>query len=439
MKRRTISTLVMILAAGCLISMTPTPAHSADDKKAKSGSESVAYPDVQVSWGVAEPGQAVELPGLVAGLLANANPLGQMQAAHAELKLEVHRAKLLADPRMASVIAINRIRDVAIDGDKGDLGVKALMKIAGETSDPFIKRSALLAASAVYAESGNHGGAIEALETLIKDAAKSKHKGDMGAAAKKLMMMKMGPGKPGMGMGPMGCPMMGGGKAGAPGCPMMKGGGRQRGGGPSEAIEELEEGLEEVNERLGDLAERLEELVRSGRRERRPGERHERREPRRPGWEREEARHERGMGEMNENLHNRARELDQLAERLKHMQRGLQERAEQLERREQRLEAHLRELKGDRGRREGAERREREKDGDERRERRERDRDEPGCPEHALNQGTGVARASRPWSVIHVPSLRRHGRDARATFFQRDVLRGAGLVLALAVGTQPQQ
>lgn len=83
--------------------------------------------------------------------------------------LAIHRmADLLESPILAGHMAIARIKGLAVGGDKPDVGIAALMKIARETPHPALKRSALLAASEIYQHAGNTPAAIEMMVSLVK-------------------------------------------------------------------------------------------------------------------------------------------------------------------------------------------------------------------------------------------------------------------------------
>ena len=84
-------------------------------------------------------------------------------------KLVGEAEKLVADPTRAKLLAIMRLRELAVKHKRIDQGAELLAGIAASTDDPVARRAALLAASEMYEKVGNVEKAAGAMTAVCRE------------------------------------------------------------------------------------------------------------------------------------------------------------------------------------------------------------------------------------------------------------------------------
>ena len=180
---------------------------------------------------------------------------------------ELHQhVEMMSNPLTAGLLAIERIKELAVDSDKKEPFVKLLRQAAMQAPHPALKRAAAFALSEVLVKNKQSVEAAEVLLMVLKpDAPHMAAPGPMGGHG---MGMGMAPGRgapmhmrPGPGRGPMMTPPRGP----MGGCGSMGGkcGRGERPGGPARAnrhergVDAQAEQLERRGDELRELAKQL--------------------------------------------------------------------------------------------------------------------------------------------------------------------------------------
>ncbi|OPX24205.1 MAG: hypothetical protein B1H04_02575, partial [Planctomycetales bacterium 4484_123] len=79
-----------------------------------------------------------------------------------------HLVEMIEDPLACALIAINRIKDLALKHRQLEFGIRALHQVAETTDNPVVKRAALLAAADLWTEAGKPREAAEALVNVCR-------------------------------------------------------------------------------------------------------------------------------------------------------------------------------------------------------------------------------------------------------------------------------
>jgi len=297
----------------------------------------------------------------------------------AALRVTREVVEMMEDPLLSGQLAIQRVKELAIEGERLEQGAGLLVRMSGGTDHPALKRSALFAASELLAKADKFeaAAAVAARVMMVgKPPAEPKRRVPQPLGTQRRALRGRVQRMPRPDERPPGLP------SGPPRTPPMYRDDDRRPGPPRP-------GMGIRPDRAPEQAERAEQLQRMGERVRRAAEDIERRERElRENAERIEHR-ERETREHAEGMERRRRELDERAEELEHRKRELDKRAEELETRAERLDKLAEELerRGDRAERPSREGREpeerprrrrvdRPRDEDADRPRRDRQRDE---------------------------------------------------------------